>query len=210
MEQHLETWEPSSPIASQTLRIEENIKGAAHHLDATFSCPRRYWLEHVRGWATEPFLLPNTAVEPAAPRRWPLPTTFGLMMHRVLEIGLRNPRSFGPSTPHLDASWMHESEDELSSSITVGRVMNEFGFGMEQEEGSREAALRDRLLHLGDLIDRGGCSAVGSGARHSTDGRLKRFEPSCPSSIVNTSYARPRATVNPFRSAWKTELRLSE
>ena len=48
MEQHLETWEPSSPIASQTLRIEENIKGAAHHLDATFSCPRRYWLEHVR------------------------------------------------------------------------------------------------------------------------------------------------------------------
>ena len=155
MEQHLETWEPSSLVASPTLRIEENIKGAAHHLDATFSCPRRYWLEHVRGWATEPFLLPNTAVEPAAPRRWPLPTTFGLMMHRVLEIGLRNPRSFGPSTPHLDASWMHESEDELSSSITVGRVMNEFGFGMEQEEGSREAALRDRLLHLGDLIDRG-------------------------------------------------------
>ena len=88
MEQHLETWEPSSPIASQTLRIEENIKGAAHHLDATFSCPRRYWLEHVRGWATEPFLLPNTAVEPAAPRWWPLPTTFGLMMHRVLEICL--------------------------------------------------------------------------------------------------------------------------
>ena len=152
---HLEAQESTAPTAPLSLQLEENIKGAAHHLDATFSCPRKYWLEHVKGWSSEPFHLPNTGVEPDAPRRWPEPTTFGLMMHRVLEIGLRNPRSLSDDTPRLNASWMHEGVDELSSSITVGRVMNEFGFGLEQENGSREAAWRDRLMHLGGLVDSG-------------------------------------------------------
>ena len=152
---HLETVEATGLSTAPPLRLQENIKGAAHHLDATFSCPRRYWLEHVRGWSTEPFHLPQAS--PAAPpqRAWPEPTTFGLMMHRVLEIGLRNPRAKAEQTPPLDASWLHEADDDLASGETVGRVMNEFGFGAEQAASSPEASWHERLMHLSSLIDRG-------------------------------------------------------
>ena len=152
---HLEGLKPTPPPSSPPLLLEENIKGAAHHLDATYSCSRKYWLEHIKGWPTEPFRLPNTAVEPSAPSAWPEPTTFGLMMHRVLEIGLRNPCQFGDTTPALDASWQHESDADLASSDTIGRVMNEFGYGLEQDATSREAAWRDRLMVLSSLVDQG-------------------------------------------------------
>ena len=153
--QHLDGLKPVDATAGVPLAVEENIKGAAHHLDATYSCPRKYWLEHIKGWPTEPFRLPNTAAEPPAPSRWPEPTTFGLMMHRVLEIGLRNPCNFGDNTPPLDASWHHKSDVDLASPETVGRVMNEFGYALEQEEGSREALWRDRLMTLSSLVDEG-------------------------------------------------------
>ena len=55
---HLETMEATGLSTAPPLRLQENIKGAAHHLDATFACPRRYWLEHVRGWSTEPSISP--------------------------------------------------------------------------------------------------------------------------------------------------------
>ena len=152
---HLEELEPPQSQTLTPLRLVENIKGAAHNLDATFNCMRSYWFEHVKGWPAEPFRLPNTAVKPSPPKAWPEPTTFGLMMHRVLEIGLRNPRSPFEGAPPLDVSWMHEGDDDLSSPKTVGRVMNEFGHGLDQPTGSREARWRDRLMHLGSLIDQG-------------------------------------------------------
>ena len=152
---HLEELQPPQSETLTPLRLVENIKGAAHNLDATFTCMRSYWFDHVKGWPAEPFRLPNTAVKPSPPKTWPEPTTFGLMMHRVLEIGLRNPRSPLEGAPPLDASWMHEGDDDLSSPKTVGRVMNEFGHGLDQPNGSREARWRDRLMHLGSLIDQG-------------------------------------------------------
>ena len=152
---HLERLGEASVEDATPLLLEENIKGAAHHLDATSSCARKYWLEHVKGWATEPFMLPNTSTKFPSLRPWPEPTTFGLMMHRVLEIGLRNPRAQRESTPPLEPSWMHESDDDLASSSTVGRVMNEFGYGLEQKPSSREATWRDRLMHLSALTDAG-------------------------------------------------------
>ncbi|MEL0331115.1 MAG: UvrD-helicase domain-containing protein [Candidatus Poseidoniales archaeon] len=152
---HLERLGEASVEDATPLLLEENIKGAAHHLDATSSCARKYWLEHVKGWATEPFMLPNTSTKLPSLRPWPEPTTFGLMMHRVLEIGLRNPRAQRESTPTLEPSWMHESDDDLASSSTVGRVMNEFGYGLEQKPSSREATWRDRLMHLSALTDAG-------------------------------------------------------
>ena len=152
---HLESLSETTVEEPAPLLLEANIKGAAHHLDATSSCVRKYWLEHVKGWATEPFSLPNTSTKPPSLRPWPEPTTFGLMMHRVLEIGLRNPRAQRENTPVLEPSWMHESDDDLASASTIGRVMNEFGYGSEQKPSSREATWRDRLMHLSALTDAG-------------------------------------------------------
>ena len=72
-----------------------------------------------------------------------------------LEIGLRNPRAKSEQTPPLDASWLHEADDDLASGETVARVMNEFGFGAEQAASTPEASWRERLMHLSSLIDRG-------------------------------------------------------
>ena len=154
LQQHLESGPLRTPEEPTPVSIMQTIKGAAHHLDATLACPRKYWLEHIKGWTTEPFFLPGSAVEHIN-EDWPKATDFGLMMHRVLEIGLRNPLNIGASTPPLEPSWLHESEDDLASASTVARVMNEFGFGLEQTDGRPEAAWRDRLLHLGSLIDEG-------------------------------------------------------
>jgi hypothetical protein len=141
-----------NPITLQPLR--ETIKGAAHHLDATDACPRRYWLEHMKGWASEPFKIPNGFTKPKK-KRWPLPTEFGLMMHRIVEIGLRNPLQFSSSTPKLPRDWHHASDGALASEITIGRVMAEFGYGETQRKDSTEYQWRERMLHLSSLIDAG-------------------------------------------------------
>ena len=120
---------------------------------ARYDCQRKYWLEHIKGWSTEPFELPNPKPTSTRDVPWPEPTEFGLMMHRVLEIGLRNPLNFDDRTPLLDPSWTHVSEDDLATRTTVARVMNEFGYGLEQEDGTPQAAWRDRLLHMAGLID---------------------------------------------------------
>ena len=59
LETHLANGPTMSKPPSPGLVVEENIRGAAHHLDSTFDCPRTYWLEHIKGWSTEPFELPN-------------------------------------------------------------------------------------------------------------------------------------------------------
>ncbi|MDA0925304.1 MAG: UvrD-helicase domain-containing protein, partial [archaeon] len=137
------------------LQVVETLQGAAHHLDSTSACQRRYWLEHVNGWTPEPFRLPSSEQGQHHDGTWPKPTEFGLMMHRVMEIGLRNPLKFVEGAPALGPSWKHASEDDLASSTTVARVMNEFGYGLEQDESTDPARWRDRLLDLGRLIDAG-------------------------------------------------------
>jgi ATP-dependent exoDNAse (exonuclease V) beta subunit len=166
IEAHLEHGPTREVRTSPPLSVDQAIKGAAHHLDSTHACQRRYWLEHVKGWPTEPFVFPTTSSVPAEERRWPEPTEFGLMMHRVLEIGLRNPLNKHTSTPLLEPSWLHPSEDDLASSTTVARVLEEFGYGREQDEGRSTAHWRDRLVHLGGLIDEGLLGRWVSGETH--------------------------------------------
>jgi len=131
------------------------MKGAAHHLDTTSTCPRRYWLEHVKGWPTEPLWLPGRPRPPVHQRGWPEATTFGLMMHRLLEIGLRNPCSIHATSSPLSRDWLHAGEDRLTDDEALGEVMHEFGFGTKQAEGSDEATWRARLTHLSSLVQRG-------------------------------------------------------
>lgn len=155
LESHLASAEVvEDAVSGHPPPLTESIKGAAHHLDATHTCPRRYWLEHIKGWASEPFSLPSKEKE-FIKKQWPLPTEFGLMMHRIVEIGLRNPLNFGSGTPVLNRDWHHVNEGELASETTVSRVMAEFGYGETQSKGSIEFNWRERMLHLSSLMDKG-------------------------------------------------------
>ena len=155
LEQHLDSAKIVEDETEALIHpLRETIKGAAHHLDATDACPRRYWLEHIKGWTSEPFSLPFEATA-SFEKRWPLPTEFGLMMHRIVEIGLRNPMNFENNTPALNQDWHHANEGELALETTVGRVMAEFGYGETQSKDSVEFQWRERMLHLSSLIDQG-------------------------------------------------------
>jgi len=143
--------QPEAP--HNPLRLSENLSGAAHHLDATHECKRKYWLEHAKGWPTEPFNLVPSTPDDESMKTWPTPTTFGLMMHRVLEIGLRNPRNQQDSTPPLSRDWQHENEGILAQSGTVTQVLSEFG--VEEGEHPMYDAWAERLHQLSKLIDRG-------------------------------------------------------
>ena len=44
---HLDTLSVDERTQPSPLRLQENVKGAAHHLDATFACPRRLSLIHI-------------------------------------------------------------------------------------------------------------------------------------------------------------------
>lgn len=88
------------------------------------------------------------------------------MMHRVLEIGLRNPLNKQETTPLLDPSWLHPSEDDLASSTTVGRVLEEFGYGEHGDTTPHREAWYTRLMHLGTLVDSGLLGRWVSGETH--------------------------------------------
>lgn len=156
LSQVLEQMEPVVPEPALALTSTSvTLKGAAHHLDTTLACPRRYWLEHIKGWPTEPFWLPGLPRPPKQQNGWPEATTFGLMMHRLLEIGLFNPRKPQPQSAPLSRAWMHEGHDRLTDEAALSEVMNEFGFGLEQPHGTDEAVWRSRLHHLATLVQRG-------------------------------------------------------
>ena len=151
--EHLEPAIPEPALALTSTAV--TLKGAAHHLDTTAACPRRYWLEHIKGWPTEPFWLPGLPRPPKQQNGWPEATTFGLMMHRLLEIGLHNPRTLQPHSAPLSRAWMHEGADRLTDDEALSEVMHEFGFGFEQPSASEEAVWRLRLHHLATLVKRG-------------------------------------------------------
>ena len=152
---HLDVGQTRPQPARASLVIDERLKGAAHHLDSTNECKRRYWLEEVKGWPSEPFRLYPPPSRVFGEYDWPKPTEFGLMMHRIMEIGLRNPLHFQTTTPPLDESWAFPSEDDLASSATIDRVMTEFGYQSQHADGADERVLRLRLQHLASLIDQG-------------------------------------------------------
>jgi hypothetical protein len=130
-------------------------------LDAAKACPRRHWLERVRGWRPEAFghavTVDGEGLD-AKPRSsdagddatgWPAPTVFGTMVHRVVELGLQNPVQ-GAATPALPSSWTGEQPDKLLDEDVLKRVFAEHGLEM-----AAHPQVVERMTHLLGLIQRG-------------------------------------------------------
>ena len=132
----------------ETPRLSIQTHGAAYSLDSTHRCPRRHWLTEVQGYLPEPIL-----VDPVDVRRhqsqFPTPTDFGLIMHRLLEIGLPTPDEQSPTTPPLSQEWVLGHEDQLTNETTVTQVMAEYGITSTHET---YAATLERVMTLGRLI----------------------------------------------------------
>ncbi len=125
------------------------MKGAAYDIDTSYRCPRRYWLGQVLGWHTEPlFLRQNDAHEISS--NLPNPREFGLMMHRLLEVGLPNPINIDEHTAKLSIDWHIENENKLLDIATIESVLSEYGI---TNEHMKFEPTKNRILAISELIE---------------------------------------------------------
>ena len=143
----------------QTMEQKENknkipqfkieMKGAAYDIDTSFRCPRRYWLGQVLGWHAEPlFLCQNDMQEVSS--NFPNSREFGLMMHRLLEVGLPNPIKFAENAVNLSVEWHIENENKLLDVDTIESVLSEYGI---TNENMKFELTKNRILAISELIE---------------------------------------------------------
>ncbi|MGB2363275.1 MAG: 3'-5' exonuclease, partial [Candidatus Poseidoniaceae archaeon] len=164
----------SEEIAATT--VDHRFRITPHGLDAAKACPRRHWLEQVRGWRPEAFgqstftdedgheVKPRSSDVHEDGVAWPAPTVFGTMMHRVVELGLPNP-VLGAAQPALPTSWTGAQPDRLLDDDVLRRVFEEHGLAM-----SDHPHVIERMKHLLGLMQRGRLGGLARGEKQ--HGRL--------------------------------------
>ena len=161
------------PDDTAPITVDHRLRITPHGLDAAKACPRRHWLERVRGWRPEAFgqsaftdadgldVKPRSSDVDEDGSAWPAPTVFGTMMHRVVELGLQNPVR-GAAQPPLPASWTEAQPDRLLDDDVLRRVFAEHGFQM-----SDHPHVVERMKHLLGLMQRGRLGGLARGdAQH--------------------------------------------
>ena len=91
---------PTSTTITKLPMVSQSIRMSSHSLDTSHECRRRHWLEHIKGWKPEKMQLMKKLDSEAA-RLWPSAEKFGLIMHRLVEVGLANPAA-AAGKPCLD------------------------------------------------------------------------------------------------------------
>ena len=143
--------------------VTHKFRVTAHGLDTSYKCKRRHWLTRVRGWDPEKFDPPRLSTSPAiAVESLPSPTKFGLIAHRLVEIGLANPAK-QVSKCSLDESWLIKNENGLQNSEIADRVMIELGLGDLEVDGTSYDLTKSRLLEIGELISKGPLGKLSNG-----------------------------------------------
>ncbi|MEK9696372.1 MAG: PD-(D/E)XK nuclease family protein, partial [Candidatus Poseidoniales archaeon] len=127
-----------------------DLKGAAYDIDTSFRCPRRYWLSQVLGWHTEPLFLRQNDMQEAS-SNFPNPREFGLIMHRLLEVGLPNPINISENTANLSVEWHIENENKLLDVDTIESVLSEYGI---TKENKKFDSTKNRILAISELFER--------------------------------------------------------
>ena len=161
-------YELAKPEQSQALipEVSQIMRMPAHNLDSSHSCPRAHWLTEVKGWNPEPlnFFSPNLRKARKPASRFPEATTFGTLMHRLIEIGLANPAvQNAPAVLKLPPAWVYEGMDMLDDEKTIRRVMAEEGIGVENSDRELAKATEKRLAELGCLVREGLLGKYASG-----------------------------------------------
>lgn len=160
----------AKPQTSEKLPLVSNsIRMSSHSLDTSHQCRRRHWLEHVKGWKPEELsLLKEQSLKSQGNSdNWPSATKFGLIMHRLVEIGLANPadKTGQPCLP-LPEGWRHSNPDVLADSDVIKQVLAEFNIGLSNGDSADAEQARittQRLLHLSQLTQNGLLGKLSSG-----------------------------------------------
>ncbi len=170
VEQRLE-YDLEEPTEHEIVALSPSLKMTAHGLDAAHSCRRRFWLNHVRGWQTEPFNIQSKArlianeeelkdrtggedYDGEAYVGWPSATSFGSMFHRLVEIGLGNPADMKSDVSPLSLEWLNHQENrlleskEIDNAITSEPEWHNLSYDEQQQT-------RARIIELAQLLSNG-------------------------------------------------------
>jgi hypothetical protein len=90
---------------------------------------------------------------------WPSATKFGLIMHRLVEIGLANPASVtGEPCLELPEGWRQSNPDKLADAKLIKQVLEEFNIGISSSDKNDVEQARitsQRLIQLSHLTQNG-------------------------------------------------------
>jgi len=136
-----------APVISgnKKVSITKRLKMAPHSLDVANTCIRRHWLSTNLAMMSEPFNLTSRYTKH---HRLPDPQTFGLMMHRLLEVGIGNP-AIDSSTHSLPSDWLIHNEDQLNSEQLIDRIIAEM-----LPSGCDVSATKQRMTKISELISK--------------------------------------------------------
>ena len=151
-------------------QVRHKIKMSPNELDSSFECPRSFWLSEVKGWL--PDMLNLRSLQLTNSKNKDLfcePKLFGLLMHRLLELGLENPyqKNQPPILP-LPSSWRNENSNDLFNPKLVEEILLEEGISSLSagHEKERAIAMNNRLQHLSKLVFNGLIGRFSLGETH--------------------------------------------
>ena len=148
---------PTSTTITQLPIVSQSIRMSSHSLDTSHECRRRHWLEHIKGWKPEKMQLMNEQLNSADD--WPSAKKFGLIMHRLVEVGLANPAA-AAGKPCLDLpdGWRQQSKDALADKSVIDQVLAEFNIDSSSSDKNIAQQARittKRLIQLSQLTQNG-------------------------------------------------------
>lgn len=163
---------PTSTSPTNLPIISQSIRMSSHSLDTSHECRRRHWLEHIKGWKPEKMQLMNEEVGSALSitNNWPSATKFGLIMHRLVEVGLANPAaSTGKPCLDLPDGWCQKSEDALADKSVINQVLAEFNIDSSSSDkniAQQATITAKRLIQLSRLTQNGLLGKLSAGETH--------------------------------------------
>jgi hypothetical protein len=148
---------PTSTTITKLPMVSQSIRMSSHSLDTSHECRRRHWLEHIKGWKPEKMQLMNEQLDSADD--WPSAKKFGLIMHRLVEVGLANPAATaGKPCLDLPDGWRQQSKDALADKSLIEQVLTEFNISPSSSDKSIAQQARrtaKRLVQLSQLTQNG-------------------------------------------------------
>ena len=170
LEQRIDAIESESGEAAQPLAVGQSVRMTAHGLDTSSACPRRHWLTEVKGWIPEQLKMFG-ASETNAPSssQFPPATSFGTMMHRLVELGLANPsKAASPHSTPLPEAWRFDGDDGLDNPEIIANVLGEEGYSVSEDSKEHDIAIRthERMGVLGRLVRKGLLGRLAAGETH--------------------------------------------
>ena len=159
---------PTSTPPTNLPMISQSIRMSSHSLDTSHECRRRHWLEHIKGWKPEKMQLLNEQVDSGDD--WPSAKKFGLIMHRLVEVGLANPAAV-TGTPCLDLpdGWRLQSKDALADKSVINKVLAEFNIDSSSSDkkiAQQATITANRLVQLSQLTQNGLLGKLSAGETH--------------------------------------------